>query len=219
MATSFSALKLYNQCALKYRIERIMKMTPPADAVNATAANRGSLLHEVLEGYILGTVDQLPIELLRFKSELDRLKLSSATTPELKVAVDADRNPVDFDSPDALFRGVIDVITLEPGRRRAHIRDWKSGKIRVYDDQLRFYAMLALCAYPDIDRVDTDIGFIDAGKLSKGPVVVRAELEPLWQYQLRLLDIIARDRVYAPNPSSLCAFCPWQKKKGGPCKF
>lgn len=219
MATSFSALKLYGQCALKYRIERIMKLTPPADAVNNTAANRGSLLHEVLEGYILGKVEQLPVELLRFKTELDRLKLCSRTTPELELAVDKHRNPVDFDSPDALFRGVIDVFTPEPGRKRAHVRDWKSGKIRVYDDQLRFYAMLALCAYPDIDRVDTDIGFVDVGKLSKGPSVLRTELDGLWQYQLRQLDIIARDRVYAPNPSSLCAFCPWQKKKGGPCKF
>lgn len=73
---------------------------------------------------------------------------------ERRIAVTAEGKPCSWDDPAALFRGIFDQAWRENGGALAVIGDWKTGRVtHAPGDQLRYYAWLAVCLWPDATEV------------------------------------------------------------------
>ena len=212
MIHSYSAVKMHEQCARKYKFVKIDKLQDKS----GEAANRGKIIHEEIEAILKGGLPMLSEDIAYLDDKLANwLKLKAAS--EMTIAVDKEWNPVLYNDPIAMFRGVIDLY-LENGPE-ATIIDFKTGKHRDYSDQVSVYAALVMSCKPHIEYVKTAIEFLDLAKTDEYKLITRADL-PRLQVQLKhRLENVEKDKIFSPNPSFLCNYCNFSKKSGGPCKW
>lgn len=212
MIHSYSAVKMHEQCARKYKFVKIDKLQDSS----GEAANRGKLLHEEIETILKGGLPMLSEDIAYLDDKLSNwIKLKAAS--EITIAVNKDWQPVLYNDPTAMFRGVIDLY-LENGPE-ATIIDFKTGKHRDYSDQVSVYAALVMSCKPHIEYVKTAIEFIDLAKCDEYKLITRADLPSLQVSLKKRLETVEKDKIFAPNPSFLCNYCHFSKKNGGPCKW
>jgi hypothetical protein len=120
----------------------------------------------------------------------------------------------------------------------AEVIDWKTGGLdkntgavrpnHKYGDQLSSYAVATLCECPEVQEVHTKLVFLECaprfeagqpgGPVVEGETLTRAALaaaQTAWKQKLRPMLF---DKDFAPRPGDGCWFCPYSKKRGGPCK-
>ena len=212
---SYSHLALYDGCAFKHNLQRILEVHP-AEPQDTKAADRGTMLHEACEAYITGEVEIIPTEIAQFKPVLDKLRKSGAKC-EVRLACTEDMQPCEYDDPDAFFYGVID--TLELGELVMQVGDWKSGKKRDYSSQLSFYAMLVLINYPKVKTVMTRIRYLDLAVSTPGFEHGRRGLPALFDKWKLTVSRMVKDKIRSPTPGDHCKWCPYNAKKMGICKW
>lgn len=212
MSQSYSSIKLYEQCAAKYKFSRIDRLPEPT----GPAAERGKMIHAELESILKGGLEILCEEAEHLLPKIDVWKEQDAKS-EMEFAVNNRWDPVDFNDPTYMLRGIIDLY-IEDGDR-AIVLDFKTGKERDYTDQVAVYATVILATKPHINEVVPAIEFIDTKKSLTYNVIHRKDLQYLKQSVEGRVNIIERDKIYAPNPSGLCRFCHYRKDNGGPCKW
>lgn len=212
MIHSYSAVKMHEQCARKYKFVRIDKLQDKS----GEAANRGKMIHEEIEAILKGGLPILSEDIAYLDDKLSNwLKLKAAS--EMTIAVDKSWSPVLYNDPTAMFRGVIDLY-IENGPE-ATIIDFKTGKHRDYSDQVSVYAALIMSCKPHIEYVKTAIEFLDLAKTDEYKLITRADLPTLQVSLKKRLETVEKDKIFAPNPSFLCNYCNFSKKSGGPCKW
>ena len=213
MSYSYSAIKLYEQCPLKYKLTRIDHLVEPS----GDAANRGKTSHAEIEAILKGGLNLLSDDIKHLEEKLSNwIKVNGQS--ELPVGINDKWEPVDFNAEDVMFRGIIDLFIKEESGR-ATVLDFKTGKHRDYSDQVSVYSTVVLSTMPDVDTVENVIEFIDLAKTDKYKPVTRSDL-PRLQLQLKgRITAIEKDKIYAPNPSVLCKWCHFRKSNGGPCKW
>jgi CRISPR/Cas system-associated exonuclease Cas4 (RecB family) len=210
---SYSAIKLYEQCPLKYKLTRIDHLVEPS----GDAANRGKTIHAEIEAILKGGLNLLSEDIKHLEEKLNAWIKANGQS-ELPVGVNDKWEPVDFDAEDVMFRGIIDLFIKEEGGR-ATVLDFKTGKHRDYSDQVAVYSTVILSTMPDVDTVENVIEFIDLAKTDKYKPITKSDL-PKLQLQLKgRITAIEKDKIYAPNPSVLCKWCHFRKSNGGPCKW
>lgn len=212
---SYSHLALYEGCAYKHNLQRILKIQPP-EAPDTTASDRGTFLHEACESYINKDIETLPHEIQQFKPVLDKLRAQGAKS-EVKLACKIDMTPCEYEDPEAFFYGVID--TLEISVLIAQVGDWKSGKRRDYSSQLSFYAMLTLINFPQLKTVMTRIRYLDLGLSEAGSEYTRRDLDTLFAKWKLTVERMTKDKIRSPTPGDHCRWCPYNAKKMGVCKW
>lgn len=212
MAYSYSAIKAYESCPASYKFSRIDKLPSPS----GPAAERGKMLHAELEEVLKGGLDILSPELLHLQPQLLSLKAQRAV-PELEFAINRDWNKVEFKDPTAWFRGIIDVYV--PLGSSATLLDWKSGKNRDYLDQVAVYATVVFAIEPEVVQITPIISFVDLKKEITYSKISRESYPTLRKNLEQRIITIEEDRIFAPNPSVNCRWCPYRKSNGGPCAW
>lgn len=212
MAFSYSAIKLYEQCPSKYKFSRIDRIPEPS----GDAASRGTLIHAELEHLINGELQTMTDDVKHMLPKITAW-VECKARPEMQFAVDDQWSEVEYSSPGAMLRGVIDLY-LEDGDT-ATVIDFKTGKDRDYSDQVTVYAAVILGSKPHINQVKIAIEFVDLKKTTSYATITRDQLDELKASIVRRMDIIGTDHIFAPNPSFLCRFCHYRKENGGPCKW
>lgn len=213
MKWSLSALSTFEKCAARYKfkyIERLPEPTRPA------AASRGVDMHKYIEDYINGTVDGLPASLIMYQPYFDNLRQVKAMC-EVKIALNEKWEVIDWESPDVWYRGILDLLHLQPPV--ALVKDWKTGK--EYDDhydQKEIYAIATFAAYPEIDTVKAIHVYLDLGRNTER-VYARDQAAARRSFWEGRVARMSSERAYIPSPSYSCRYCAFSKEKGGPCKF
>ena len=69
-AWSYSALKVYEECAYRTYISRVKGVKEPS----GPAADRGTQIHQYAEDYVNGTMGEMADELFKFKDEFEALR-------------------------------------------------------------------------------------------------------------------------------------------------
>lgn len=129
-------------------------------------------------------------------------------------------------------RVILDALRLYP--KKAEVTDWKSGNIDKnkgeirekpeYQDSMLAYQIATLSTLPKLQEVSATMVFLDAPPKLKNPtkslpVLKRKDLTKAQKdFEAKLMPLM-NDTIFAPRPSYACTWCPWQKVKGGPCRF
>lgn len=210
---SYSGLSLYRRCPRAWKHTYI----DGNRGEPGKAAIRGTKLHEALEAYFSGGLWPEDNNVLRpWKSFIYDLA-TLFPTPEEQVAVTRDWEPTGFEDPTANLRGAFDLSYQHEGT--LFIIDWKSGQqYASHQDQAAMYAVLGRAIYPDVERVEASMVYLDIPKEFS-----------TWRYDHTLLDeimgsiedqvcIVRSDEEYLPTPSqSGCKWCQLSWRNGGSC--
>lgn len=208
LAHSFSSLKMFENCPKRYLHQRIEKsVTDPPNEATAY----GERVHEALELYIKGEIQELPPESAKHAAMVDRIAgLCEGKTvlAEQELVLNKNLEPTGWWDADAWFRSKLDVLILD-GNRAIDI-DWKTGKRRPDFTQLSMFALQTFIHYPEVDYVTSAFVWLKEGKLDKN-VYHRGHLPSLAQSLLakttRVEQALEADN-WPARPSGLCGWCP-----------
>lgn len=198
---SYSGKSLYKKCPKKWKKAYIDGIRSPSGA----AAERGVMLHEMLEYYFKDEACYPTGNscLAKWQSYMSDLK-ARGLVAEGEIAVFEDWTLASFEDPEAWARGKVDGL-LEA------VYDWKSGKIyEDHEDQAKMYAAMedrrqAFFVYLDIPGHIQEWNYSD-GEIQDAKGAIDEEIR-----------IIRLDEEYKPKPGRECNWCDMSWRNGGYC--
>lgn len=214
-AWSYSALTGFETCPRQHYEMRIAKNYPDPPG---EAALWGTEVHKHIEDRIsMGKA--LPGFLNYVEPIITKFENTRGTTrAEYKLALNSQFQPVTFFAKDAWVRAVGDVVKVHDDV--AFACDWKTGKFRDGDGQLKLQAAVMFATYPQVQK----IGIVYAWLKDKCTTVrqfQREESPAIWQEFLpraERMRIAIEKEQFPPNPSGLCrkhcrvTSCPFHGK-------
>lgn len=213
IALSYSRLSVYEQCPFKFKAQYIDKTYP--DDSNNPAFIRGNELHKQCDTYIKATSSAkrklllceevknvLPI-IDRVSSQYDKI------FSEQKLALNSSLTKCDWFSKATIYRAIIDMLAIN--KDTALIIDFKSGKVRKYDNkptgQLHLTACFIFALFPNVQQIATSYLFLDHKKtISK--IFNREKYESL---RITFMDMLTKVNTEKEWPKTKNKYCCWCK--------
>lgn len=222
---SFSRFSQWAKCALQAKLIHLDKMGVAQNEAMARGADIGART----EQYLIGKSPKMPEELKSLASDYAELRKKKGLMVEDSWTMTANWTPTfatDWDN--AWVRTKIDVAWISKrGKINVlSVRDSKTGKFREnqvdeYMLQLDLYAASGIAQFPQVDEIDVQLLYTDLGiRYPEAPVVYTAAeaLAAQKEWNKRVKPMLA-DRTFKPTASIQCNWCPFSRKKGGPCKY
>ena len=218
---SYSSLSLFKQCPHKYYRLRIKKdiVEPESEAMRY-----GTEVHKAAEDFIKSDVP-IPEKFAFIQGPLNTLKEKEGEKLcEFKMGLTYKMQPCDFFAKDVWWRGIADLIVLQPDR--AWVVDYKTGKSSKYADvkQLELMALAIFKHFPQVKKVKAGLLFVVANDFVKADFHARDEFvmwRPWFEDTERLEKALELD-VWNPRPNFTCkGWCPvtdcthWEPKRRG----
>lgn len=204
---SYSGMSLYKQCPKKWHNVYILGNREPS----GKAAERGTMLHDLLEKFFQGIGPYPTGEpcLAKWEPYMSALK-ARGLVAEGEVAVNEAWQRAEYGDPSAWFRGKID------GEVVNEIYDWKSGKI--YDSHVnQGKAYSALSASDDEQKVVRFV-YLDIPHHVEEWTYSRGQIQDIKGGIDQDIQIIRLDEEWLPTPSQKeCGWCKLSWRNGGAC--
>lgn len=216
-AWSFSRWSTYEECPAKAKYAYLDRLPQP----DSPALARGQEVHAKAEGYVRGTIAELPSEFDDFASDFAELKKELDVAVEEEWAFTSDWEPTGWfeKGPKAAWcRVKVDARVRKDDGAVVKVIDHKTGRVYPYHDkQMELYALGALLMFPTAEVVETELWYLDQGKVDglEFSATERDELIATWEDRVRPM---LTDTTFGATPSpKACRFCPFAKSRGGPC--
>lgn len=222
---SYTRLSKFEACPFAAKLAYIDKIPeperplPPGRVEHAN--DRGTRIHVAAEKYIKEDIELIP-ELHKFKAEFVKAKemyTAGLATTEGDWGFDIDWKPVAWMSNDVWCRIKLD-LCVRPKLDTAIVIDYKSGKkfgneIK-HMEQLQLYVIGALCRYPKVKRVITEIWYLDLDEITSIEYTRDQGLRFVKNYERRA-SILTSCEDFVPRPNLYsCKWCAYKpKEKGG----
>lgn len=215
-AWSYSRWGTYTDCPLKAKYKFIDKLPEPG----SPAMDRGSAIHKMAEDYVNAPAKpapKLPDELKLVKAELNMARKGNPKC-EQEWCFDSEWEPTGWFAKNAWCRVKTDLVF---GRKdEVVIVDHKTGKRKdEHLNQLSLYALGAFIQYPVIEKVSTEVWYIDHGAPHAQASYERNELEDIKAAWMEKTRPMLSDTQFAPRPGNGCRWCHFRKGNGGPCQY
>lgn len=208
LAHSYSSIKLYDNCPLRYYRQRVLKDVVDEGGV---ASKYGERIHSQLEHYLLDrtrTTEIAPyiplcdafIALASVDNRQLHVEKELVLTEELKAST--------WDAPNAWFRSKLDILIL--GTTEAIVGDWKTGKRNTDTFQMEVFAAQVFKHYPYIDRVTTSLIWLKSMQMDTA-IYYRTQHNELWagvMNKIRRIHQSLEHDNWQARPSGLCNYCP-----------
>lgn len=222
-AWSWSRLSQYEncpaQCAYK-NVDKVKEEQSPAMA-------RGDRIHKEGEAWAKGGMASLPDSYAKFGTLMHQLKEIEATGVPLLVeqmwGYTKDWRTTGWFGPATWLRIKADVAIVYPDGD-SDVIDYKTGReYEINYDQLELTALGVMRRYPQVERVNTRLWYLDSGverpsNPKQGVYLTENSGEMMQKWEDRVGPMFA-DRTFAPKPGEHCHRCSFAKSKGGPCRF
>lgn len=209
VAWSYSALAMFENCPRQYFEVKIKKSVKQENY----AASEGAQKHKEIELYL--TQDQKPKspEILSAMPVIDHFRyMPGKVYPEYAMALDQRYQPCEYkDWNNAWLRAVSDVVVVDGDK--AVLADWKFGKPRDGDDQVKLTAAVTFLHFPRVQQVDAIYVYLANRMTSPTYSYQRTDLPDIWQgfmarYSVLLKTVQAGQASdWIPKPSGLCGYC------------
>lgn len=207
LSHSFSSLKLYENCPLRYYNQRIIKSVVDK---GGEASQYGERIHKFLEDRLKDGVP-LPPEAEPIEGAIQaitRLVGEGEIHIEKELTLNQNLEPTGWWDKDAWVRSKLDVLILRSDE--AFNIDWKTGKRRPDFTQLELFALQIFAHYPHIEKVTGSFVWIKDVALDK-ETYYKSDTPRLWEMFLsrvqRIETSLAHDN-WPARPSGLCNYCP-----------
>lgn len=206
VAWSFSALELFETCPRQYYEVKIRKSVKQENY----AASEGAKKHGEIEHYLKTNTPPTYPDIKASIRVIDHFKnMPGEIYTEYKMALDTQLQPVNyFDWGNVWLRAVTDLLVVQ-GDTAIQV-DWKFGKPRDGDDQLKLCSAAVFAHFPEVKQVKGLYVYF-ANKMSSPTYVYnRADVEQTWadfgrRYSSLLKAANSLDvNVWVPKPSGLC---------------
>jgi len=203
---SYSRMSTFENCQLQFEYLYVTKRVQ--DPGNEHT-HYGTRVHESLELYGRERDDKhITRETVKFKPLVDRiLSAKGEKYFEHQMAVDAQRNPCDWFSPDVWIRSIADVLVIDGDT--AYCLDWKSGKPKENPTQLQMFACMTMLHFPEVQRVKTSFIWLNHDSVSEG-TYYRKNFDLIWsglEMRFKKIQEAVDLGVFQPKPSRLCKWC------------
>lgn len=227
-AWSFSRLVKFEECPYSVFLSAVKKepRRVPDDDEKETAGDRGTRIHQEAEDFVNGTIDTLPTNLKKLRTDFEYLKTMYA---EGKVELeedwgfDIDWKTCGYYDKEIWLRVKCDVI-VHHDKTQATVIDHKTGKSFGNEvkhmQQGQLYMVAAFMKYPDLESIDVEIYYIDEGKVKKKSYTRAKMVRHLKQFTERgrkvttCIDFRAKPNIHT------CRFCDFGPNKGtGACPY
>lgn len=208
LSHSYSAIKMFENCPLRYYRQRVLKdvVDEPNDM-----SRYGERIHKMLEDRV-GEGKMLPSDAAKYEDICASIETAATHGGELfaekELVLTENLTPTGWWDADAWLRSKLDVFVLYGNK--AIVLDWKTGKRRIDNFQLKLFAAQVMQHYPDVDSVKTGLIWLKTNEFDH-EVFDRDQINDIWA------DVISRiRRIYKAleygkwpaNPSGLCRYCP-----------
>jgi RecB family exonuclease len=215
-AWSYSALKLYEECPFRYRLEKIDKVPVPEHP----AMERGKKIHKDAEDFLTGKEMLLPPTCMSMGGQMRELREHKPMV-EQEWAFNDRWKPTGWFAKDCWLRIKTDAALLYDDEEELLIVDHKTGrKYNDNEDQIELFALGGFCMFPMVKSVDTRLWYLDSGE--EVDVQFERDKEGLadakreWEDRVEPMFV---DIEFRPRPNDKCKWCPHSRSKGGPCKY
>ncbi len=206
LSHSYSSIKLYENCPLRYFRQRIVK-----DVVDegGEASKYGERVHKFLEDRLNGT--ELPTEVVNYEplcAAVERLATGGELHIEKELVLTDELTPTTWWAPDAWLRSKLDVLIIRGDT--AVVMDWKTGKRNPDFFQMQIFAAQVFKHYPDVHKVKTVLTWLKDMK-QDSEEYSRENINKAWadimQKIRRIHESLEHDN-WPARPSGLCRYCP-----------
>ena len=212
-AWSYSARKVFEDCAYRSYLEKVEKIASPS----GPAADRGSKIHDQAENFVDGSIDPLPASLKKFTSEFDELKRGFAdglVELEGEWGFTLDWESTGWASPDTWARIKLDAHVHEKDGTSARVIDYKTGKHYgneiAHSQQALLYAIATFLKYPNIQYIQTEMWYLDHAKTNKKSYT-REQAMIFLPSQMQRAIKMTTATVFEPSPNKdTCRFCSFK---------
>lgn len=218
-AWSHSAWATYEQCPLKYKLEKIDKLAKP----EGPALERGRKIHDDIANVIQHQRDPaLYREDFQYHHDLiDQLfnaYAEGAVVVEQQWGFNETWKPTGWFGSDIWVRAIVDaLITYDD--MTAEVVDWKTGKrYGSNDDQMEIFAVTTGQKLKDYGTITTRLAYVDSNEqeIVDWTPHDRELLKDKWTEKVQPMF---HDTEWLPRPNDKCRFCPFAKDKGGQCRY
>jgi hypothetical protein len=182
----------------------------------------GSATHKAIEALLLSNYkiacpegvdeDKYNAMLYNWKVSEFATITRSGGSPEVKVAMDSHERQCDFDSTEAVLRGIFDYYYLDGFTPT--VVDWKTGHWEVDPKQTEFYAVLALANEPEAEQVETVVYNVSSNTVTRRTY----SREEIKEIRDELMEICWDVNSRTEWPAVACNLCDWCTVPGCPEK-
>lgn len=140
-------------------------------------------------------------------------RMPGTTYAERDYALDHNLRPCGYFDKACYVRVTIDVTNLRVADRFAWLGDYKTGKVKLDEFQLKAYAAVIFHYFTDIDTVKTNYLWL-RDRLVNGATYTRAQLPEIWRELLKTPTAIqkaAEMNHWPAKPGRQCAWCTVNK--------
>jgi hypothetical protein len=209
---SYSRYSTWKKCPAKLKFQHEF----PKPRETEGAAYRGTLIHSLIEKFLMGDTDELGDELEYYRPYFLKLR-EAKVIPELPIAITKDWKVTQWDDEGRWWRGVLDAVVQD--ENETIVIDWKTGQeYKDHRDQREIYAT----TYGAIDDSRPWIKVIHTyldKKKNTFTLFHQDDLPALRKDWEGRIDEMFNDEALIPNPGFHCRYCPYSRDAGGPCKF
>lgn len=218
-AWSHSALEDYKNCPRSYHAKKVIKIVKEERGEEALW---GDYVHKSIEKYLKREA-ALPADLHEYKNIIaDVMIRPGKMLVECQYAIDSKLEPCAWfgKDPAPWMRGIIDVCHLHG--LDAWVSDWKTGKTKQDDRQLKIFALLIFIHHPFVQEVHTQFIWLKSSLLTPWKTFKRSSIDELWSELVPDLTQFAKsfqNDTWPPRVSGLCkGWCPvkqcefWQER-------
>jgi hypothetical protein len=207
LSHSYSSIKLYENCPLRYFRQRIVK-----DVIDegGEASKYGERVHAFLETRLKENT-LLPQEVAHYESlcsSVERIAHNGELFVEKELVLTDNLTPTTWWEPDAWLRSKLDILVISGDM--ANVMDWKTGKRNADQFQMQLFAAQVFKHYPEVTRVKTSLVWLKDMAMDT-EVYYRSGVNTIWAEVMkriqRINDSLEHDN-WPAKPSGLCRYCP-----------
>lgn len=203
---SYSSLKLFENCPLRYYRQRITKEVEDTDT---EYTKYGERVHVLLEARLKeGKIAEDIAKYEPLCQAVEELAKHGQLFVEKELVLTENLTPTDWWAPDAWLRSRLDVLILIDDM--AIVMDWKTGKRNPDQFQMELFAAQVFKHFPEVKQVKTSLVWLKPLEMDVERYD-RQEMNKLWAGVMRRIRRVydAYENANWPaRPSGLCRYCP-----------
>jgi RecB family exonuclease len=206
LSHSYSSIKLFENCPLRYYRQRITK-----DVVDegGEASKHGERIHAFLENRLKGS--GLDAEIAQYEPlclSVEKLARQGELYIEKELVLTDNLTATGWWDADAWLRSKLDVLVIVGGE--AVVMDWKTGKRNADQFQMQLFAAQVFKHYPDVQRVKTSLVWLKTMEMDTN-TYKRSGVNAIWAEVMKRIQRIRSSLEHdnwPAKPSGLCRYCP-----------